>query len=190
MRSDSWHPHLINLVMDWSSYYGSSASVISLYLSHFLTHTHARTCARAHTHTCFHHSLGLRCSGIRVSAVLLPQGAGYSTVFTSWVLLPSLCSHVRLALAHVRHRAETFTTPVLELVAGLSGTSGLLGEVLVGGVGMLMIAVVTWLLLLQFTPPDSSGIMLRLERLWDVCIRERERKQSQSLYSFNYFYLQ
>lgn len=43
MRSDSWHPHLINLVMDWSSCYGSSAIVISLYIFLSFTRAHALT---------------------------------------------------------------------------------------------------------------------------------------------------
>lgn len=153
--SDSWHPHLINLMMDWSNSYGSSAIVFSLYI--FLSFTH--TCTRTHTLV----SITPLDFVVQESESVLSfshKGAGYSTVFTSWVLLPS-----HLVLAHVCHSAETFTTPVLELVLGLGGTSGLLGEVLVGGVGMLMIAVVTWLLLLQFRPPDSSGIMLRLDRL-------------------------
>lgn len=169
MQSDPWHPHLINLVMDWSRCYGSSAIVISLSTSLSLTFTHTRTHACTHTLVSITPSVFV----VQESESVLSfshKGAGYSTVFTSWVLLLSLCSDVRLVLARACHSAETFTTPVLELVAGLGGTSGLLGEVLVGGVGMLMIAVVTWLLLLQFRPPDSSGIMLRLERLWGVCV--------------------
>lgn len=134
---------------------------LSLCVNLSLLHTHMHT----HSHTCFYHPLGFCCSGIWVSAVLLPQGGRLLYSFHILSAPPPPCSDVRLILAQVRHSAETFTTPVMELVVGLGGTSGLLGEVLVGGLGMLMIAVVTWLLLLQFRPTDSSGIMLRLERL-------------------------
>lgn len=53
---------------------------------------------------------------------------------------------------------------------GGGGASGLPRELFEGGVGILMIAVVTSPLLLQFRLPDSSDIRLRLERL-----RQRER---------------
>lgn len=85
MRSDPWHPHLINLVMDWSRCYGSSAMVISQCLS--LSFTHTFTC----THTLV--SITPLVFVVQESESVLSfshKGAGYSTVFTSWVLLPSL----------------------------------------------------------------------------------------------------
>lgn len=59
---------------------------------------------------------------------------------------------------------------------GGGGASGLALELFEGGVGILMIAVVTSPLLLQFKLPDSSDIRLRLERL-----RQRERERDRGL---------
>lgn len=63
---------------------------------------------------------------------------------------------------------------------GGGGASGLPRELFEGGVGILMIAVVTSPLLLQFRLPDSSDIRLRLERLY----REKETEVS-ALNSFH-----
>lgn len=90
-----------------------------------------------------------------------------------FLFLSSVCSY----------SAEIFTTSMPGF--GRGGASGLGGggasrlarELFEGGVGILMIAVVTSPLLLQFRLPDSSDIRLRLERLRQ---RERERKRQRS----------
>lgn len=85
------------------------------------------------------------------------QGAGCSSVS-----FPEFC---------VLHSAEIFTTSVLGFRKGGAsgvgggGASGLALELFEGGVGILMIAVVTTPLLLQFRLPDSSDIRFKLERL-------------------------
>lgn len=71
----------------------------------------------------------------------------------------------------VSYSAEILTTSVPGFGRGGAsgfaggGAPGLARELFEGGVGMLMIAVVTSPLLLQFRLPDSSDIRLRLERL-------------------------
>lgn len=86
-------------------------------------------------------------------------------------------THQFLFLSSVfSYRAEIFTTSEPGFGRGGAsgfgggGASGLARELFEGGVGILMIAVVTSPLLLQFRLPDSSDIRLRLERL-----RQRER---------------
>ncbi len=76
---------------------------------------------------------------------------------------------------------------------GGGGASRLARELFEGGVGILMIAVVTSPLLLQFRLPDSSDIRLRLERLRQ---RERERERERerdrglkTLFIFSLVYL-
>lgn len=88
-----------------------------------------------------------------------------------FLFLSSICSY----------SAEILTTSVLGFrkggASGLGGdgASGLARELFEGGVGILMMAVVTSPLLLQFRLPDSSDIRLRLERL-----RETDRKRHRS----------
>ncbi len=100
-----------------------------------------------------------------------------------FLFLSSVCSY----------SAEIFTTSMPGF--GRGGASGLGGggasrlarELFEGGVGILMIAVVTSPLLLQFRLPDSSDIRLRLERLRQ---REREReKETEVLKLFSYSHL-
>lgn len=92
-------------------------------------------------------------------------------------------THQFLFLSSVfSYSAEIFTTSVQGFgrggASGLGGggASGLALELFEGGVGILMIAVVTSPLLLQFKLPDSSDIRLRLERL-----RQRERERDRGL---------
>ncbi len=73
---------------------------------------------------------------------------------------------------------------------GGGGASGLALELFEGGVGILMIAVVTSPLLLQFRLPDSSDIRLRLERLRQRAKeRKREREKETEDFSYSLFIL-
>ncbi len=156
-----WHHHLYQSWWRVIEYSWSSCFAFS--------HLHRRT------HHCWS---SITCQRVWVSALLLPLEGRL-------LFLSSVFSY----------SAEIFTTSVQAFgrggASGLGGggASGLALELFEGGVGILMIAVVTSPLLLQFRLPDSSDIRLRLERLRQ---REKERKRQRTfrtLFSYSHLFI-
>lgn len=83
-----------------------------------------------------------------------------SLSLSRWVFYLSFCM---MLLYSSLHSADTFTT---FWWVGPTGRWASPSGVITGGVGMLMIAVVIWLLW-QFSGAGSSTRMFRLERLWE-----------------------